>query len=126
MTTKYEELLAGQTNTSEAKQKLKLEIDTQVGISRLLNSIDLLRANKGWTKADLARAAGMQPANLRKLMSTGERNFEVETLVRLLSALGAKLEVTSGIGIDPASSPRPERVSEPVGKRIDQSQFVEA
>lgn len=74
------------------RESVEREASMLIAMSRLLNQIDLLREAKGWTKADLARAAGMHPSNLRKMLSTGEKNIELETLIKLLNAL--EVEIT--------------------------------
>jgi DNA-binding Xre family transcriptional regulator len=119
-TTVYEELLAKHSASTE----FKLEVDVQLGLSQVLNAMDQIRLKKGWTKADLARAANMHPANLRKLMSTGQRNFEVETLLRLVSALGGKLEISEGSSPSEEKLPSAHRALKPEGKTLDQSLFV--
>lgn len=75
-----------------AREMVEREASMLIAMSRLLNQIDELRADKGWTKADLARAAGMHPSNLRKMLSSGEKNIELETLIKLLNAL--EVEIT--------------------------------
>jgi DNA-binding Xre family transcriptional regulator len=64
-----------------------------IAVNALLIELNSMRVQRGWTKADLARAAGMNPSNLRKLLSTGEKNFEIETFVRLVHALGGELRI---------------------------------
>lgn len=64
-----------------------------IAVNALLVEVNALRMQLGWTKADLARAAGMHPSNLRKLLSTGEKNFEIETFVRVVQALGGELKI---------------------------------
>jgi DNA-binding Xre family transcriptional regulator len=74
-----------------------------IAVNALLVELNSLRVQRGWTKAELARAAGMEPSNLRKLLSTGEKHFEIETFVRLVHALGGELKIdlskaNSGLG----------------------------
>jgi hypothetical protein len=37
----------------------------------------------------------MEPSNLRKLLSTGEKNFEIETFVKLVHALGGEVKISA-------------------------------
>ncbi len=63
-------------------------------VNALLIELNSMRVQRGWPKADLARAAGMNPSNLRKLLSTGDKNFEIETFVRLVHALDSDIKLT--------------------------------
>jgi DNA-binding Xre family transcriptional regulator len=65
-----------------------------IAVNSLLVELNALRVQRGWTKADLARAAGMHPSNLRKMLSTGEKNIELETLFRLLNALEVEIKLS--------------------------------
>ena len=76
------------------RESIEREASMLIATSRLLNQIDQLRDAKGWTKAELARAAGMHPSNLRKMLSTGEKNIELETLIRLLGALEVEIKLS--------------------------------
>ena len=76
------------------REEMDREVAMLIAMSKLLNQIDELRESKGWTKAALARAAGMHPSNLRKLLSTGEKNIELETLIKLLHALDLEIELS--------------------------------
>lgn len=76
------------------KELVQREASMLIAISRLLNQIDELRVGEGWTKADLARAAGMHPSNLRKMLSSGEKNIELETLIKLLHALDVEITLS--------------------------------
>lgn len=93
------------------REVVEREASMLIAMSRLLNQIDQLRADKGWTKADLARAAGMHPSNLRKMLSTGEKNIELGTLIKLLSAL--EVEITL--------SPRKVQVDAPKPRTLPQA-----
>ena len=76
------------------KEFVERESAMLIAMSRLLNQVDELRLAKGWKKADLARAAGMHPSNLRKMLSTGEKNIQLETLIKLLQALDVDIQLS--------------------------------
>jgi DNA-binding Xre family transcriptional regulator len=76
------------------RESVEREASMLIAMSRLLNQIDQLREAKDWTKADLARAAGMHPSNLRKMLSSGEKNIELETLIKLLYALDVEIKLS--------------------------------
>jgi DNA-binding phage protein len=68
------------------------EIAQVDGIMRQLES---LRAESGVSKAELARLIGRNPSTVRRLF-TAEVNPELKTIAAIASALGARLEVTTG------------------------------
>jgi len=76
------------------REIVEREAAVLIAMSRLLNQVDELRLARGWSKADLARASGMHPSNLRKMLSTGEKNIELETLFRLLRALDVEMQLS--------------------------------
>ena len=55
--------------------------------------IRLLRLERGWTLAELARRAGTSGPTLHRYESGWDR-FELETLRKIAAALGARLEIT--------------------------------
>lgn len=88
-----------------------------IAVNSLLVELNALRVHRGWTKADLARAAGMHPSNLRKLLSTGEKNFEIETFVRVVQALGGQLKIDlSKATLDLGAPKTPRKPDEPSSK----------
>lgn len=60
-------------------------------IDDLVRAIDERRAEMGWTKAELARRAGMPPEAVRRLFSMEGPNPTAATLVSLADALGLEL-----------------------------------
>jgi DNA-binding phage protein len=50
-------------------------------------------ADRGMTREDLARAAGMQGANLRRLLSDRDANPTFATMMKVADALGLELKV---------------------------------
>ena len=54
--------------------------------------IQLLRHERGWTLAELARRAGTSGPTLHRYENGWDR-FELETLRRIAAALGARLEI---------------------------------
>jgi transcriptional regulator with XRE-family HTH domain len=73
----------------------------------LVRSLDEQRVARGMTKAELARAAGVQPEIVRRLFTMDAPNPTASTLLALADALG--LEVVAR----PKSQPR----KAPAGKR---------
>ena len=62
-------------------------------IDELVRAIDGRRVEVGWTKAELARRAGMPPEAVRRLFSMERANPTAATLVALADAL--ELEIVA-------------------------------
>lgn len=60
-------------------------------IDDLVRAIDARRVELGWTKAELARRAGMPPEAVRRLFSMEGPNPTAATLVSLADALDLEL-----------------------------------
>lgn len=60
-------------------------------VDELVRAIDARRAERGWTKAELARRAGMAPEAVRRLFSMEGPNPTAATLVALADALDLEL-----------------------------------
>lgn len=59
----------------------------------IVNAFDEAREHAGISKADLARAIGMEPASIRRLFSTGAPNPTIGTLTDIATALGLRITV---------------------------------
>lgn len=66
--------------------------DKRVALAPLGHQIRLLRQRRRWTLAALARRAGTSAPALHRYENGWDR-FEVETLRRIATALGARLEI---------------------------------
>ena len=60
-------------------------------IDELVRAVDARRVEVGWTKAELARRAGMPPEAVRRLFSMEGPNPTAATLVALADALDLEL-----------------------------------
>lgn len=60
-------------------------------IDTIVNALDRSRVEAGLTKADLARAAGYEPAVVRRLLSSSTVNPTLGTLAEVAAALGMKV-----------------------------------
>lgn len=83
-------------------------------VQALVELMDQRRQMLGLSKAELARRAGMNPAALRRLLTSGAGNPTLKTLFDLLDVLGIEVRLHEGMGFQPgelSSSPRP---AEPV------------
>lgn len=57
------------------------------------NNIKVARQMAGWTQTQLADAAGLRVATISDI-EKGKLNFEINTLVRIASALGFYLDIS--------------------------------
>lgn len=70
-------------------------------VDTIVRAIDAAREARGMTKAELARAAGMAPEMLRRLFTAEEPNPTIETVVRVLAAVGSTLAVVPLTAVTP-------------------------
>ena len=80
-----------------------------------------LRPGKGWSQRRLARAAGIAQQNL-SLYERGQASPRLETLGRLLAALGARVRIepvpTESAIAPPAADPSREAVMDYVDRQV--------
>jgi DNA-binding phage protein len=62
-------------------------------IDAIVNALDEARAAEGLSKADLARAIGVEPATIRRLFSAAGANPTLGTLAEVAAALGLRITV---------------------------------
>lgn len=65
--------------------------DELIEVSKLIHLIDQTREKQGLTKKELAELAGIEPANVRRLLSANPKNLSLLTLLRLARALRLSL-----------------------------------
>lgn len=75
----------------------EVELRIRLQIRRLLDQIDLYRAEQGMTKTELARRAGLSAGHVCELLNHGG-NPRLDTVVALVVALDCKLVVTTSNG----------------------------
>lgn len=61
-------------------------------IDAVMHSLDRLREEAGFTKAELARQIGKDPASVRRLF-TAQVNPELKTIAALAQALGSEIQI---------------------------------
>lgn len=61
-------------------------------IDVIMHTLDHLREEAGFSKADLARQIGKDPASVRRLF-TAQVNPELKTIAALAQALGAEIQI---------------------------------
>ena len=85
--------LLQEANAQPASAGLDLRLDLSGIVLRALRA-------KGWSQNDLARAAGMKPSFISRVMHS-DANCEFETVGRILTALGlhGRLSATSDSGL---------------------------
>lgn len=71
-------------------------------IDAIMRTLDNLRKEAGFSKADLARGIGKNPASVRRLF-TAQVNPELKTIAALAYALNAEVRIVSKAGTSPTS-----------------------
>jgi len=61
-------------------------------IDGIVNKLDSLRAQQGWSKAQLAREVGKNPASIRRLL-TARVNPELRTVIAMANAMDAEVQI---------------------------------
>ena len=89
-------------------------------IDRLVNDLDEAREQLGLSKADLARAISAEPAVIRRLLSSGQRNPTVGTLVEVAAALNLKVALVPMAASERAEYAEPLRA----GSVRDRAKFA--
>ena len=77
----------------EFRRAFVLETMRIAATDDIVNAFDEARERAGITKADLARAIGIEPASIRRLFSTGSPNPTIGTLTDIATALGLRITV---------------------------------
>lgn len=75
-------------------ERARIEIQQ---VDQIIRTLDHLREEAGYTKADLARLIGKDPASVRRLF-TAAANPELKTVAALANALGARIEIVGEVG----------------------------
>lgn len=88
-------------------------------IDAIVNQLDAAREERGWSKADLARAIYMQPSTVRRLFSAVNRNPTLGTVAEVATALGLRVrlepiavEASTGDSDIPPAPDRPASISD--------------
>lgn len=97
--TSYQDLLDKVTSDPEMAKSVAAETAILLSISDLINHLDDLRAEAGWSKKELALRAGIEPANLRRLLDGSAKNPTLMTISKVLWALGRKIAIEPGLAI---------------------------
>jgi DNA-binding phage protein len=92
-----------------------------LAVDDLIRLIDAERVDLGMSKADLARKVSTTPAAMRRLLTSGEANPTITTVLDVLAAVGMRLTLLPS-SASVASTSKPARkpirsTSKPVRKR---------
>lgn len=60
-------------------------------VDRIVRSLDAVREERGWSKAELARRIGTRPETVRRLFTAASPNPTLDTFVALARALGLRI-----------------------------------
>src|SRR5687767_10011391 len=75
---------------AEGYAQARAEIDA---VDRIIRALDEARIETGLSKAELARLISAKPEVVRRLFTAESANPTLETIVKIASALGYKLEL---------------------------------
>ena len=84
----------------EFRRAFVLETMRIAATDDIVNAFDEARERAGISKADLARAIGMEPASLRRLFSAQTPNPTIGTLSDIATALGLRITVEPLAALD--------------------------
>jgi DNA-binding phage protein len=65
-----------------------------VTLRKILQQIESARASEGISKAELAQRAGMNPASIRRLLTSETANPTIKTMLGVFDALGLEVTLT--------------------------------
>ena len=84
----------------EFRRAFVLETMRIAATDDIVNAFDEARERAGISKADLARAIGMEPASIRRLFSSGSPNPTIGTLSDIATALGLRITIEPLAALD--------------------------
>jgi DNA-binding phage protein len=91
-TSLHDRWLAEQMADPEFRAEFERERRELAVIDDIVNALDHLRTERGFSKAELAREIGKNPASIRRLL-TAPGNPELRTIVSIADALDAEIRV---------------------------------
>ena len=89
----HDRRLARRMEDPEFREAFEREAAEVTAIDAVVNALDGLRAERGMSKADLAREIGKNPAVIRRLLTLDGANPELRTVVAMANALDADIQI---------------------------------
>ena len=65
-----------------------------VALRKILQQVESARASEGISKAELAQRAGINPASIRRLLTSETANPTIKTMLGVFDALGLEVTLT--------------------------------
>jgi DNA-binding phage protein len=87
----HDRRLARRLEDPEFREEFERGVAETKAVDALVNALDELRAERGISKADLARQIGKNPSSIRRLLTLEGSNPEMRTVVAMVNALDADL-----------------------------------
>ena len=103
--TGFDKYLAQRMKTPSFAKEYREERAEIDAIDQLVRALDEVRETKGLSKAALARAIGSKPEMVRRLMTAGDQNPTMRTMIRIATELGYHLALVPN-RLPPASRRR--------------------
>jgi DNA-binding XRE family transcriptional regulator len=91
-TSYHKRRLAEELKDREFRREYELARAEIAQVDAVMRQLDHLREEAGFSKAELARRIGKDPAALRRLFSS-EVNPELRTIAAMAAALGAEIRI---------------------------------
>ena len=91
----FEEFFGDDLADPSARQQYEQARSQIDAIDNLVRRLDHERERRGWSKAELARHAGLNPAVVRRLFSQQLPNPTLQTIAALAAALGVQVTVVA-------------------------------
>jgi DNA-binding phage protein len=111
----HERRLARRMEDPEFREAFEREAAEVTAIDAVVNALDGLRAERGMSKADLAREIGKNPAAIRRLLTLDGANPELRTVVAMANALDADIQI---VPRKPAKSTANTRVKQRAAEAV--------
>jgi DNA-binding phage protein len=89
----HDRRLARRMEDPEFREAFEREAAEVTANDAVVNALDGLRAERGMSKAELAREIGKNPAAIRRLLTLDGANPELRTVVAMANALDADIQI---------------------------------
>jgi DNA-binding phage protein len=102
----HDRRLARRMQDPEFREAFERETAEVTAIDAVVNTLDELRAERGISKAELAREIGKNPAAIRRMLTLAGANPELRTVVAMANALDADIQIVPRKAVKSAAKTR--------------------
>jgi DNA-binding phage protein len=90
----WEKFRAGLRADPENREVYDRALSETVALRKILQQVESARVSEGISKAELAQRAGMNPASIRRLLTSETANPTIKTMLGVFDALGLEVTLT--------------------------------